>query len=137
VSVVVRTATVLDVDAVLDLWKVATGPSSTDDAPALVLLLDFAPQSLLVACDDSEIVGTVIVAWDGWRGAMHRLAVAATHRRRGIASLLVREGERRLRALGARRFQMIVTAGNTVGRAFWEAAGYELTEQVRYVKTFS
>jgi hypothetical protein len=66
VSVVVRTATAADVDAVLELWTTATGPSSTDDVDALGGLLEVAPESLLLACDGTEMVGAVIVAWDGW-----------------------------------------------------------------------
>ena len=42
--------------------------------------------------------GTVIASWDGWRGAMYRLAVLPSLRRRGIAAALVDEGERRLQA---------------------------------------
>jgi hypothetical protein len=44
--------------------------------------------------------------------------------------------DRSVVAIGARRFSIVVTAGNTAGRAFWEAAGHEPRDQVRDVKTF-
>jgi ribosomal protein S18 acetylase RimI-like enzyme len=135
----IRSATVDDVGDVLAFWAEATvEPSATDDADSVVTLLRDAPDSLLLAVDDDEaIVGTVIASWDGWRGAMYRLAVKPTVRRRGIAARLVEEGERRLRANGARRFHLIVLEEEAVARAFWEAAGYERQHsRLRFVKTF-
>jgi ribosomal protein S18 acetylase RimI-like enzyme len=125
-----------DIPAVLSFWTVATGPSSTDDAESLVQLLDFAEDALLLAIDGDEIVGSVIVGWDGWRGAMYRLAVGPHRRREGIASALVREGESRLRGRGAVRLHLIVEPDRPTAQSFWTSAGYEPTTQARFVKTF-
>ena len=85
----------------------------------------------------STIVGTLIASWDGWRGAMYRLAVSPAMRRRGIAARLVEEGERRIRAKGARRFHLIVLEDEAPAQAFWTAVGYEHQhERLRFVKTF-
>ena len=93
---------------------------------------------LLAVADDGALVGTVVAGWDGWRGTMYRLAVLPALRRQGIARQLVDEGERRLRALGARRFHLIVVAGEAPAQAFWAAAGYEQQQdRLRYVKTFA
>ena len=79
---------------------------------------------LLVAEADGRIAGTLIAAWDGWRGNFYRLAVLPELRRRGIAAALVRAGEERLRAAGARRLAAIVRRRPTAA-GFWTAAGYE------------
>ena len=79
---------------------------------------------LLAAEEDGRIVGTLIAAWDGWRGNLYRLAVLPDGRRRGIATALVRAGEEHLHALGARRLAAIVLQDGNAG-AFWAAAGYE------------
>jgi ribosomal protein S18 acetylase RimI-like enzyme len=102
-------------------------------------LLGVDPESLLLAiADDGAVVGTVVAGWDGWRGTMYRLAVLPALRRQGIARQLVEEGERRLQALGARRFHLIVVAGVAPAQAFWAAAGYEQQQdRLRYVKTFA
>ena len=137
--ITVHAATTDDIPDVLALWSEATvEASATDDVDGVVALLDVDPDSLLLAIDDDgTIVGTVIASFDGWRGAMYRLAVLPTHRRRGIATTLVEDGERRLRAKGARRFHLIVVADEEPARAFWTAAGYEQQDQrLRYVKTF-
>jgi ribosomal protein S18 acetylase RimI-like enzyme len=137
--ITVRAATTDDIPAGRALWSIATvEPSATDDVDGVAALLDADPESLLLAVDgDDTIVGTVIASWDGWRGAMYRLAVLPSHRRRGIATALVEDGEQRLRAKGARRFHLIVVAGEEPARAFWSAAGYEQQQhRLRFVKTF-
>ena len=126
----IRSATVDDVAEVLAFWAEATvEPSATDDPDSVVALLRAAPGALLLAVDDdgatSTIVGTVIASWDGWRGAMYRLAVSPSMRRQGIATRLVTEGERRVREQGARRFHLIVLEEEAPAQAFWTAVGYE------------
>jgi ribosomal protein S18 acetylase RimI-like enzyme len=137
--ITIRAATTEDIPAVLALWSAATvEPSATDDADGVATLLGADPESLLLATDDDgTLIGTVIAAWDGWRGTMYRLAVLPAVRRQGIAGQLVDEGERRLRAKGARRFHLIVVADEEPAQAFWTAAGYERQQaRLRYVKTF-
>ena len=73
--------------------------------------------------------------WDGWRGALYRLAVAPSHRRRGIATALVDEAEQYLHVHGVRRMHLIVsTAGGPAAVDFWKSARYEPTDQLRMVK---
>ena len=126
-----------DIDAVLAFWRTATTvPSSTDDAESIGALLERSPDALIIAEDGSDgIVGTFIAGFDGWRGAMYRVAVHPAARRRGVASALVAEGERRLIAQGAVRLHMIVNVDEDSAQAFWASAGYERTDQSRFVKT--
>jgi ribosomal protein S18 acetylase RimI-like enzyme len=134
-----RTARPDDVDAVLALWRRAeASPSPTESAADLHGLLRRDPDALLLAVIGDEIVGSLIVGWDGWRGAFYRLAVDPAHRRRGLATALVRAGEERLRALGAHRLGAIVETEEPDAMAFWAAAGYELqTARSRFVKNLS
>jgi ribosomal protein S18 acetylase RimI-like enzyme len=132
--VTIRAGSITDIEAVLGLWRETTDSSLTDDAGSVARLLAHAPDALLLATDHDVLVGTVIVTWDGWRGAMYRLAVIPSQRRRGIATKLVSEGERRLRAHGARRLHMIVAGDAVDAQAFWTSAGYEPSDQLRYVK---
>jgi len=131
-----RPATAGDIAEVLAFWTDATAePSSTDDADGIEALLAEAPDALILAVDDGAIVGTVIAGWDGWRGSLYRLAVAPTHRRRGIATALVNEAEQHLHAHGVRRMHLIV--GNAGGHGavdFWKSANYAPTDQLRMVK---
>jgi ribosomal protein S18 acetylase RimI-like enzyme len=133
----IRLGEAADVGPVLDFWRRAEAASSATQEPGDVLgLLGRDPEALLIAEEaDGEIVGTLVVGWDGWRGTFYRLAVAPSHRRRGLALTLVRAGEERLRALGARRLNAIVESDHPDAMAFWSAAGYDLqTARSRFVK---
>jgi ribosomal protein S18 acetylase RimI-like enzyme len=124
--VALRTGTPEDIDAVLALWKIATTvTSATDDAAGIEQLLTRAPDGLILAFDGDTLVGTVIALFDGWRGAMYRLAVLPSHRRRGIATELVEQGERRLEQCGARRLHMVVAPDEPPAEAFWRHNGYD------------
>lgn len=134
----VRPAGTGDAAAVLELWRVADAvPSATDDPPALELLLARAPEGLLVAeTDDAAIIGSVIAVFDGWRANLYRLAVHPGHRRRGVATALVADAERRLRDAGGRRISALVVHDHADAVACWAALGYEPDRRVtRSVKT--
>lgn len=122
----IRPATTADVPDVLDLWRQAeTHPSATDDAPGVDALIAWDRHALLIAEAASGVVGTVVAAFDGWRGNLYRLAVHPAWRRRGVARRLVEEGERALRERGARRITALVAHEQPGAREFWAAVGYE------------
>jgi ribosomal protein S18 acetylase RimI-like enzyme len=122
----IRNADEQDIGSVLALWAAAGSLPSVSDSPdGLTRLLAADRQALLVAELDGVLVGSLIAAWDGWRGSFYRLAVAPEHRRKGLATVLLREGERRLRERGALRLTAIVADDEERAMAFWQAAGYE------------
>jgi ribosomal protein S18 acetylase RimI-like enzyme len=122
----IRSATSADTAAVLSLWRAAEIPSGVSDTrEGLATLLDADGQALLVAESESSVIGSLIAAWDGWRGSFYRLAVHPSRRREGIATALVREGERRLHERGALRLTAIVADDEKFALDFWQAAGYE------------
>jgi len=131
-----RAASPDDIPAVLAFWNEATAePSSTDDVEGIGALLDRSPGSLVLACDGDAIVGSIVAGFDGWRGALYRLAVAPSHRRQGIATALVAEAEQHLLTRGVRRMHLIVSrAGGDAAEEFWLSAQYTPTDQVRMVK---
>jgi ribosomal protein S18 acetylase RimI-like enzyme len=133
----IRSAGVQDIAAVLDLWAAAGSLPSVSDSPEGLagLLLAADPQALLVTELDGVLAGSLIAAWDGWRGSFYRLAVRPEHRRKGLATMLLREGERRLRERGAVRLTAIVAEDETGAMGFWRAVGYEPQQhQVRFVR---
>jgi ribosomal protein S18 acetylase RimI-like enzyme len=132
----VRLAEPGEAGALLELWRAAgSSPSSTDHAEYVAAAVAWSGSSVLVAEAGGQLVGSLIAAWDGWRGNMYRLAVLPEHRREGVASALVREGERRLRERGARRLSAIVLVEEPGAVAFWEQAGYVFqSEAGRFTK---
>jgi ribosomal protein S18 acetylase RimI-like enzyme len=121
---VIRLAVPAELDAVLALW--ARGRSehaATEDTAADVARVIDAG-SLFVAIEDGALIGSLVAAFDGWRGNMYRLVVEPAHRRRGLARALVTAGEASLRERGARRVTALVGRGDTAAEGLWAAAGY-------------
>lgn len=133
---VVRPARPDEVQAILRVWREADAAATPTDAVEFVArLIARGEGSLLIAEADGVVVGTLIAGWDGWRGNLYRLAVVPEHRRRGVGSLLVREGERRLRELGVRRISATVIGTEEPAIGFWRSAGYAVDDGVdRFVK---
>jgi ribosomal protein S18 acetylase RimI-like enzyme len=132
----IRTAVRGDLSGVLALWRTeGVEPSRTDDAAALRGLLRHPTSTLLIAEDDGAVVGSIIAAWDGWRGELYRLAVAEGHRRHGLATELLRRAEAWLVDQGARRINALVLHDDGRARSFWTSVGYEVDGRLgRYVR---
>lgn len=89
------------------------------------------PDLFLVAAEeDGQIIGTVIGGYDGRRGLLYHLAVAASFRGRGIGSRLMDEIESRLRAKGCIRCYLMVLADNDEAIRYYEKHGWENMEHV-------
>ena len=135
-DVTIRAATAADVDAIVAFWSAEAEPTVADDRISLARLFERDTGALLVAERGGAIVGTLVAAWDGWRGNMYRLAVLSASRRAGIALALVRAGEERLIRLGAQRITALVVGAHDDATGLWKAAGYEHdVRMARYVKT--
>jgi ribosomal protein S18 acetylase RimI-like enzyme len=128
----IRTARPAEAPAVLDLWQGARSTHATtpDRIEYVHRLLAETPGSLLVADGGGALLGTLIAAWDGWRGNMYRLVVLREHRRRGVGLALVRAGEEHLCQQGAHRITALVAHEDEVASAFWESAGYPWDRQI-------
>ena len=64
-----RTAVAVDAADVLAFWGRAAEDAHRpgDSAGAVERLIERDPTALLLAMDGTEIVGTVVAGWDGWR----------------------------------------------------------------------
>ncbi|WP_040803915.1 GNAT family N-acetyltransferase [Nocardia concava] len=141
-KIVFRTAAIDDAPAVLEFWSTAAEDSHrpADSAAAIEALIRRDPEALILALDKdvtatTELVGTVIAGWDGWRCHIYRLAVAPDRRRSGIGRLLIQAAEERFAHLGGTRADAMVLDGNDLGQSAWKANGYApQPEWSRWVK---
>lgn len=126
----IRTLTRRDLDQALAMWA---GTQELGPVPRAEVEQLMAHDADLLLCAEGaagRLVAVVMGSSDGRRGWVSRLVVAPGHRRSGVARQLVTELERRLAERGCRRVNLLVYAGNTSGRAFWEQAGYGPMEGV-------
>ena len=124
-TVVVRELRAVDGDQLRRLWTEAGFRSLGDDDLSLARMARRNPGLLLVAAEGSRIVGSALGAWDGRRGWIYHVATAESHRRQGIAAMLVERVEAGLRDLGCPKVSVLVREENDEGRGFWLARGYE------------
>ena len=131
----IRAALDTDAPAVLSLWEDGGLAQNRPSQSARLAGHRRADGTLvLVAVEGDDVIGTVTGAFDGVRGWVYRLAVRDDCRRRGVATALAEEVERRLEAKGATAICLLVHGANRGGMAFWETVGYDLVPDVVYVK---
>ena len=116
---------------VIALWEEAGFTlRASDGAEVLARKLVTEKGPVLVAEVEGEIVGTVMGHTDRLWSWVSRLAVKPTHRRRGIARLLMREAERRLVELGAQRVCLLTHRENEVALGLYRGLGYETWDDI-------
>lgn len=121
-----RPFTVDDFDAAISLWQATEGVglNESDTREAIAAYLVRNPGLSLVAEIDSQIVAAVLCGHDGRRGFLNHLAVARSHRGRGLGRRLVEACLEQLGALGIPKCNIYLYADNDVGAAFWRHLGW-------------
>ncbi len=131
--VLIRVAVLEDVPRIVDLWDRAGGPTRhAGRHEEATRLLRHDEGALLIAERDGDLLGTLVVGWDGWRCHLYRLAVEPSARRAGIARQLVQAALDRGAHLGAVRLDAMVDPDNQTAVASWEAMGFELDGDRRW-----
>ncbi|HET9950321.1 MAG TPA: GNAT family N-acetyltransferase [Candidatus Eisenbacteria bacterium] len=122
-----------DIPAVLDLWRetegLGVGPGDTIEGVAR--LLERNPGCSWVASDGAAIAGAILCGHDGRRGHLYHLAIAAAHRRQGLASALVQKSLLALHAAGIERCLLSVLAENEAATRFWTSIGARMRSELR------
>lgn len=95
-------------DPLSDLTRALDGPTST----------------VLAAVDGADLLGTVMVGYDGHRGWVYYLAVRPDSQGRGLGRALMAAAEAWLDERGVPKIQFMVRADNTAVVTFYEHLGY-------------
>ena len=117
-----------DYPAVFELWTQA-GPGihvrRSDEAEEIAKKIKRDGDLFLVAEMDGKIIGTVLGGFDGRRGMVYHLAVAAAFRKQGVGMELMAELEKRLREKGCIRYYLLVTKDNQDAIRFYTNLGWK------------
>ncbi len=131
----VRLMTINDYEKVYELWLSCAGMglNNLDDSKeGIEKFLNRNPETCFVAETEQRIIGVIIAGNDGRRGYIYHTAVNPDYRHQGIATKLVNEAMRALKALGINKTALVVFSKNTDGNAFWEKSGFSSREDLIY-----
>jgi ribosomal protein S18 acetylase RimI-like enzyme len=125
-----RRAIADDTESILQLWKAAGSvPSVTDTPDDVCRMVAIEHAAFILALHDDAIIGSIIAAFDGWRGNIYRLSVHPQFRRRGIGRALLAEAEKVFAQWRVKRISALVMRDHPWAMGFWQAAGYVLDDQ--------
>lgn len=121
-----------DESQVVDLWGKTVGDAAPHNDPILSINMKLKkdPELFLVAVIDDTVVGTMMGGFDGHRGWIYSLAVVPSHRRRGIATQLIRRVEELLEEMGCQKVNLQIRESNSEVVSFYESAGYSVENNI-------
>lgn len=131
----IRNFTIDDYDVVIEFWELSEAeyhPQGRDTRERIAKEIKGDCAIFLIAEIKGKIVGTIFCTHDGRKGWMNRLAVHPEIRRSGLGSILIQEGERRLRERGIRVIAAMIWESNYPSRMLFEKEGYELRRDALY-----
>ena len=120
-----------DEATVIALWH-ACGLTRPWNNPQLDIVrkLSTQPELFLVGMVDATLIATAMIGFDGHRGWVNYLAVAASHRRLAIGRALMDEAERLLIERGCPKLNLQVRSTNVDVIAFYRSLGYATDDVV-------
>ena len=115
-----------DYDEVTTLWSRTEGLTlrEADSREAIASYLARNPGLSFVAREGGRLVGAVLAGTDGRRGYLQHLAVAPSHRGRGLGRALAERSVEALGLLGIAKCHLMVRAENAQAKGFWEHLGW-------------
>lgn len=115
-----------DCDEVVTLWTDTEGLTlrAADSREGIERYLARNPGLSFVARDGGRLVGAVLAGTDGRRGYLQHLAVAPSHRGRGLGRALADGAVQALQSLGIEKCHLLVRQENARARGFWAHLGW-------------
>ena len=114
-----------DQDAAVALWRECELVKPWNDpVKDIHRKLGIQRDLFLVGAMDGRLVATVMAGFEGHRGWVNYLAVAADCRQQGFGRLLMDEAEARLRAMGCPKISLQIRRSNADVVAFYRSIGY-------------
>ena len=113
-------------DAVVDLWrKCNLVVPQNDPVEDIQRKLVFQPDLFFVALLDGQVVGSIMVGYEGHRGWMNYLAVLPEHQKRGYGRKLVEKAVEELKKLGCLKVNLQVRRSNVSVVELYKHLGFK------------
>ncbi len=120
-----------DYDAINDFWRKIDGIelAELENKQNFEFFLKRNEGMSFLAVEHEELIGTCLGSHNGRRGFLNHLAVAQSHRRKGIGKMLVQKCMEILQAEGIKRIYIFLAKENVEAQSFWEHIGWSQYDQ--------
>lgn len=124
-----------DFDAIYTMWQTVCDKlyPYEEEKNRFIAMMQLNSDLCLLVEEKGTIVGTILGAFDGRNGSIHRLIIASDYQQKGLGKMLVQELERLLKAKGVHKFIAQIHAQNRLVVPFYEKLGFS---EMTYVSTF-
>lgn len=113
-------------NAIVDLWRkcnlVVPWNDPFDDIKRKV---EFQPELFFIGLANGEVVGSIMVGYEGHRGWINYLAVSPSFQRKGYGTKLVEKAVKELRRLGCPKINLQVRRSNVQVIEFYKHLGFK------------
>ena len=115
-----------DFTAVISLWQDAgLELNRSDSFEGIRRKLEHDPDLFLVIEEDHQILGAIMAGFDGRRGWVYHMAVHPYGQGRGWGSMLLDELEKRFKAKGCEKINLLLEPSYTEVISFFERLEYK------------
>lgn len=124
-------------DGIVSVWDRAGlpyRPRGRDSLDEVARQMSLDHDMWLGCFEDGELIGVIVGTYESRKGWLNRLAVVPEHQGKGFGKALVAEMESRLRARGLRIFAVLIEEGHDASLALFKEAGYEVHENIHYLR---
>jgi ribosomal protein S18 acetylase RimI-like enzyme len=126
-----------DKEQVIALWKEVFNPKKPHNNPetAINIKVKHNDNLFFVAEKDNQIIGTILVGFDGHRGWIYSLAVLQKFRSKGIGKSLVEKAVEELKKLGCLKVNLQINGDNATVLDFYKKSGFSIEDRISMGKT--
>lgn len=118
-------------NAVVDLWtNCGLIVSWNDPVEDIQRKIDFQPELFFIALRDGEVIGSVMVGYEGHRGWINYLAVLPRFQKRGYGKKLMMKALSELQKHGCVKVNLQVRANNSSIIEFYQCIGFQIEDRI-------
>ncbi len=118
-------------NAVIALWKACNLiVPQNDPLEDIQKKLAFQPELFFIALLDGQLIGSIMVGYEGHRGWIQYLVVLPAFQKRGYGKKLVNKAIDELRKLGCAKVNLQVRQSNASVVDFYKHLGFEEEERI-------
>lgn len=125
----IREAVIGDQDQVISIWKSCDlVKPQNDPVTDFQLALNTKDSTVLILESEQEMLGAVVVGFDGHRGWYYYLGISPQHQNSGNGRALVEAAENWLISRGAPKAMLMIRNSNAHVIGFYEKLGYSVED---------